>query len=58
MPEPERSKPQGTVFGALLPMLVLALLCLALGGGVLLFPRIAAYMARQDCVASGHTNCG
>ena len=41
-----------------LPMLVLALLVLSLAGGVWLFPRVAAYMARQDCIATGHVNCG
>jgi hypothetical protein len=25
--------------------------------GWLLFPRFHAYMARQDCIASGHVNC-
>ncbi len=41
-----------------LPALVLVVLAAGLFAGWLLFPRLLAYMQRQDCVASGHTNCG
>jgi hypothetical protein len=43
--------------GNLWPTLILVLLVLALIGGVWLFPPVSAYMAQQDCIASGHTNC-
>ncbi len=35
----------------LLAVIVLAVL------GWLWFPRLSAYMHRQDCIASGHVNC-
>ena len=41
-----------------LPALVLLALAALLLGGWLLFPRLSAYMHRQDCIASGHVNCG
>lgn len=41
-----------------LPALVLLALAAALFGAWMLFPRFMAYMQRQDCVASGHVNCG
>ena len=41
-----------------LPGLVLLALAAALFSGWMLFPRFLAYMQRQDCVASGHVNCG
>lgn len=44
--------------GRLLPALVLGALVLVILAGVWLFPRVAAYMSRQDCIASGHVNCG
>jgi len=33
------------------------LLLAALVLGVWAFPRVYAYMTREDCIASGHTNC-
>ena len=55
---PDDDAPRGeSILSALLPTIVLVLLALVIGGGVLLFPRMAAYIAQQDCVASGHTNC-
>jgi hypothetical protein len=41
----------------LLPIAVLAALVLLMLGGWLLFPRFQAWMAFQDCVATGRTNC-
>ena len=41
-----------------LPAAVLLALAALLLGSWLLFPRLAAYMHRQDCIASGHVNCG
>jgi hypothetical protein len=40
-----------------LPPVVLAAIVLLLLAGWFLFPRFQAYMARQDCIASGHINC-
>jgi hypothetical protein len=40
-----------------LPAITLILLVLLLVGGWLLFPKLQAYMAEQDCIASGRTNC-
>lgn len=37
--------------------LVLLALAALLAAGWFLFPRFSAYMARQDCIASGHVNC-
>jgi flagellar biogenesis protein FliO len=34
-----------------------ALLLALIIAGVWLFPRIYAFMNRQDCIASGRTNC-
>ena len=44
--------------GNLLPLLVLAGLAVLIGGGVLAFQHISAYRAQQDCIATGHVNCG
>jgi len=52
---PDKPRPSA---GNLLPALVLGVLVLLIAGGVWLFPRVAAYMARQDCIATGHVNCG
>jgi hypothetical protein len=41
----------------LLPAITLVLLLLVLVGGWLLFPVLHAYIAEQDCIASGRTNC-
>ncbi len=41
-----------------LPALVLLALVALLLAGWWLFPRFSAYMMRQNCVASGHVNCG
>lgn len=41
-----------------LPALVLATLVALMAGGWWLFPRLQASMARADCEAAGHTNCG
>jgi len=38
----------GVAFAALLALLI---------AGVWLFPRVYAYMSRQDCIATGRTNC-
>jgi len=41
-----------------LPLAVLLAVAVVGLGGWLLFPRLAAYMQRQDCIATGHLNCG
>jgi hypothetical protein len=53
MPPPE-PEPSATRY---LPALTLVLLVILLVGGWLLFPKVQAYMAEQDCIASGRTNC-
>lgn len=50
-PEPE---PHATSY---LPIITLILLVILLVGGWLLFPKVQAYMAEQDCIATGRTNC-
>ncbi|MDA8248078.1 MAG: hypothetical protein M0Z28_02780 [Rhodospirillales bacterium] len=45
------------VVGWLPALVLLALVALGLAGWRL-FPLFAAYMERQDCIASGHVNCG
>lgn len=55
MPEGETKPHHG---GNLVPTLILAGLVLAILAGVWVFPRVSAYMARQDCIGSGHVNCG
>ena len=40
------------------PVLVLAAIVALMAGGWWLFPRWQASMARADCEAAGHTNCG
>jgi hypothetical protein len=52
---PDDTPPPG---GNLLPALVLAVLALLLVGGWWVFPKVWAYMGQQDCIASGHLNCG
>jgi uncharacterized membrane protein len=51
MPDDKNSRTQ------LLPLVTFVLLVAALVAGVWVFPRIYAYMAEQDCIASGRTNC-
>lgn len=42
----------------IVPLLVLvAILVIALGGW-LLFPAVQRELSTQDCIASGHNNCG
>ncbi len=41
----------------LLPFIVMALILLVVYLGVLLFPAIQSYVSRQDCIATGRTNC-
>ena len=41
----------------LLPIFVLAGLVLLMLIGWWAFPHIEAYVAEQDCIASGHNNC-
>ena len=42
---------------SLLPALVLALLVALMAGAWFGFPYFQAWMARNDCVATGRTNC-
>ena len=39
------------------PLLALAAVLVLLIAGWWLFPRIQEWIAGQDCIASGHTNC-
>jgi hypothetical protein len=39
------------------PALVLAVIVAIMLGGWWLFPRFQGWMARNDCVAAGHTDC-
>jgi hypothetical protein len=41
----------------ILPLVTFVLLLVALVLGVWVFPKVYAYMAQQDCIASGRTNC-
>ncbi len=50
--------PHHSAVTRLLAPLVLVLLIALIAGGVWLFPRAAAFMNRQDCIATGHVNCG
>ncbi len=42
---------------SLVPAIILIALFGALLAGWWLFPRFQAYMAVQDCIATGRTNC-
>ena len=42
----------------ILPLAVLIVLIVVMLGAWWLFPKFQAIMARSDCVAVGHTNCG
>jgi len=46
-----------TTLSRLLPVVVLAGLVLLMLGAWWVFPRFQAWMAFQDCVATGRTNC-
>jgi hypothetical protein len=39
-------------------LLTVAAVVLVLLAGWWLFPRVQAYLAHEDCVATGRTNCG
>ena len=52
MPAPPEPK-----LPTLVPFVVMALILLALYGGLLLFPTIKGIVSRQDCVATGRTDC-
>ena len=53
MPPPRKPSPVPT----LLPFIVMALILLVIYLGVLLFPKVQDYVRRQDCIATGRTNC-
>lgn len=53
MPDPEPETRAAKLF----PAVTLVLLLVVLVGGWLLFPVVQNYMAEQDCIASGRTNC-
>jgi hypothetical protein len=40
-----------------LPVVVLVGLAILAGLGWWLYPKLQHYMAQQDCIAVGHTNC-
>ncbi len=52
MPAPHEPK-----LPSLLPFVVMALILLVLYGGLLLFPTLKGVVNRQDCVATGRTDC-
>lgn len=45
------------VLSAMFPVLVLALIVAVLLGGWWLFPRFQNWVARNDCIAAGRTDC-
>ena len=42
----------------LLPLIVLAVILIVVLAGWLVFPTIQRTISNQDCIASGHVNCG
>jgi hypothetical protein len=50
---PDDPTPQSSI----LPALVLILLAALMAGGYWGFPYLQAWMAHNDCVATGRTNC-
>ena len=44
--------------GWVLPAITMAVVLAVLLAGWLLFPRVQVYLGRQDCIATGRTNCG
>jgi hypothetical protein len=51
------AQPPSTVLSRLMPAIVLAGLVILMLGAWWVFPRFQAWMAFQDCVATGRTNC-
>ncbi len=53
-----RKPPQGpSPLPSLMPFVVLALILLLIYAGVMLFPMVQRYVAQQDCIATGRTDC-
>ncbi len=52
-PDRDRTQRSANLFAIIT---LIAVLAIALGGWWL-FPKLQAYLAFQDCVASGRTNC-
>ena len=42
---------------SLMPFVVLALILVLIYAGVMLFPLVQRYVAQQDCIATGRTDC-
>lgn len=54
LPIPGGNEPEGSRRGALLALIVIAVLVV---GGLFLWGELSHMAAIQDCVASGRTNC-
>ncbi|WP_428391137.1 hypothetical protein [Lichenicoccus sp.] len=54
MDQPDRPPPKRDYLGLIVLAALLGLIAL----GIAIFPRIERMIAYQDCVASGHINCG
>ena len=54
LPIPGGHEPEGSRRGALLALVVIAVL---VAGGLFLWGQLSRMAAIQDCVASGRTNC-
>lgn len=53
---PDRSKP--SPIPSLIPFIVLAAVLILIYVGFLLFPAVKTMINRQDCIASGRSDCG
>lgn len=57
-PEPPRKLPtKPSPLPSLMPFVVLALILALIYAGVMLFPVIQGYIAQQDCIGRGRTDC-
>lgn len=52
MTNPDRRPPD------LLPLIALVVIACTIGLGILLFPYASNFVNRQNCIASGRTDCG
>ncbi len=52
MADPNRRRPD------LLPLIVLIVIAGTVGLGIWLFPYASGFVDRQNCIASGRTDCG
>ncbi len=57
-PEPPSKPPGGpSPLPSLMPFVVLALILALIYAGVMLFPVVQNYIAQQDCIGRGRTDC-